>query len=188
MLTLRGFKEEYNMHRLTQDDKKRRYYCGFTLIEMLTVFVVIGILAAIAIPSFSVWLPKYRLKRAVNDLHANLQLAKLTAIKENRTCSVSYSTSPDQYTVSIINKTVNLDHYGSPGEIRFCNNPQTGGAPPPHPTINFNSRGIISSGVTAAVTAKYAYLTNNKNSAYFRVGATTAGVVRTNRWSGSNWE
>ena len=73
---------------------------GFTLIELLVVIAVIGIFVAIGVPNFMSWLPKYRLKSAARDLYSNMQLAKMTAVKSNQNCSVTYSTDPDQYVLS----------------------------------------------------------------------------------------
>jgi len=69
------------------------YNNGFTLLESMIVICIFGILMAIAIPSFSVMLPNYRLKSAAQDMYSNLQLAKMTAIKENSYVSVTFNTS-----------------------------------------------------------------------------------------------
>ena len=61
---------------------------GFSLMELLVGIAIIGIMAAIAIPGFSVWLPEYRLKGAARDLYSNYQLAKMGAIRENRDWAV----------------------------------------------------------------------------------------------------
>ena len=64
---------------------------GFTLVELLVVIAIFSILATIAIPAYSVWLPNYRLKRAVRDVYSNFQTTKMRAIKDNRNCTVTFN-------------------------------------------------------------------------------------------------
>ena len=150
---------------------------GFTLIELMVVIVVIGIFVAIGVPNFMSWLPKYRLKSAVRDLYSNMQLAKMTAVKSNQNCTVTYSTDPDQYVLGgALSKTVVLEDYGSgvnfngPGNETFAVT-----------TITFNSRGTSNSG--------YAYLSNSGNTAYYKVGPLSSGVIKLQKWvGGSSWE
>ncbi|MBW2615744.1 MAG: GspH/FimT family protein [Deltaproteobacteria bacterium] len=63
---------------------------GFTIMEVIVVIAIIGIMTAIAIPSFSTWLPNYRLRNAARDLYSNFQKAKITAIKNNTNCTVIF--------------------------------------------------------------------------------------------------
>ena len=63
---------------------------GFTLIEILVIFVIVGIVATITIPGFSNLLPNYRLNSAARDVFSNFQLAKLTSIKRNSNCAVTF--------------------------------------------------------------------------------------------------
>jgi type IV fimbrial biogenesis protein FimT len=67
---------------------------GFTLMEVIVTCAIIGIIAAIAIPSFSSLLPRYRLRLASQELLSNFQLAKITAIKRNTNCTISFSLPP----------------------------------------------------------------------------------------------
>ncbi len=146
---------------------------GFTVIELIVVIVLLAILTAVGVPNFLSWLPKYRLKSAARDLYSNLQLAKMAAIKANGNCSIGYRKNPDQYTIALLNKTVTLFDYKSGIKFEGPNNETFAVA-----TIKFNSRGTSNSG--------YAYLTNSGNTAYYRVGPLTSGVIKLQKWSGGS--
>lgn len=62
---------------------------GFTLMEMMIVVAIIGALSAIAIPNYLAWNQKYQLRGAVGNLYGNLQLARMSAMNQNTTVTVT---------------------------------------------------------------------------------------------------
>ncbi len=56
---------------------------GFTLMELILVMVVMGILAAIAIPTFMGLLPGMRLNGAARQIMGDLMDARMEAVKQN---------------------------------------------------------------------------------------------------------
>ena len=75
---------------------------GFTLIELLVIFVIVGILVTISIPGFSNLLPNYRLRNALRDLYSNFQLAKMTAVRKNWNCAVTFNQAIGGITYSYV--------------------------------------------------------------------------------------
>jgi type IV fimbrial biogenesis protein FimT len=63
---------------------------GFTLIELMITLAVLGVLAAIAAPSFSDILERRKLNGAGEALFANLLFAKTEAIKRNTPVRVTF--------------------------------------------------------------------------------------------------
>ena len=74
-------------------DKRLFRDSGFTLTELMVVIAVLAILSAIAVPAFSTWMPQYRLKQAARDLYSNMQQMKMTAVKNNTSTNLVFSTS-----------------------------------------------------------------------------------------------
>ncbi|TMG87507.1 MAG: prepilin-type N-terminal cleavage/methylation domain-containing protein [Betaproteobacteria bacterium] len=62
---------------------------GFTLVELLTVIVVLAVIAAIAMPSLEQALVNQRLRAAGTDLMSSLMLARSEAIKRRSVVEVA---------------------------------------------------------------------------------------------------
>jgi type IV fimbrial biogenesis protein FimT len=170
---------------------------GFTLIELLAVLVIIGVLAGIAIPGFSIWLPNYRVKGAARDVYSNLQLAKSGAIKDRKDWAVVFDVSNNRYSVvsdfgggNSVEKTVNFSDYGSGvgyGHGDATKKATTSGGPIGDDvsftadTVVFNSRGMINSNAGG-----YVYLQNDKSTS-FAVGVWKSGLVVLRKWQDGTW-
>ena len=70
---------------------------GFTLYELLAVIGIMAVLAAITIPNFIGWLPKYRLGSAARNLLSAMQYARLVAVKDNVDILVNFDCENDDY-------------------------------------------------------------------------------------------
>ena len=62
---------------------------GFTLIETMVVVGILGLLVGVAIPNFLDWNRHYKLKEAVGALHSSINLARMTAVNQNTTITVT---------------------------------------------------------------------------------------------------
>ena len=162
---------------------------GFTIIELIVACAIIAILGSITVAGFSVWLPSYELNRAVRDLYANMQQAKMAAIKEQRDCFIKFTPNVGYEVTGVTRTVVFSEEYGR-GGVRFGGAPGATPTPPANGyepiTITFNSRGGINE--TAPTNGYWAYLTNEKGSAYYRVGPRSTGVIRLQKYLSSSYQ
>jgi len=56
---------------------------GVTLLELIVVFIIIGIGAALLTPNIGAWLPNYRLRSAARDITSTMRTAQLKAVSTN---------------------------------------------------------------------------------------------------------
>ncbi len=180
---------------------------GVTLLEILILFMVLSILAGIAIPAFSAWLPEYRLRNAARDIYSNLQRAKSGAANANETWGVFFddSVNPGRYSMwsfgpnrewddgagDDVQQGISIDlseykgvDYGNGNATQNIQRRAFNGfityVTPDNVAI-FSSRGTVNN-------LGYVYLCNAKGSAYAVGTPSQAGVVVMKKYRGGHWE
>jgi type IV fimbrial biogenesis protein FimT len=72
---------------------------GFTIIELTVTLAILGIISAIAIPSYFSWLPKYRLQTSVRNIYDDLNMARSRAVRTKIVAVAVFSIPNNNYTV-----------------------------------------------------------------------------------------
>ena len=81
----------------------RQKNTGMTLIEVMVVVAIIGIIVAIAAPSFSTMLENQRIKGAAEAVLADLRWARAESIKRNAPVRVTFAAGSNwSYTIDTV--------------------------------------------------------------------------------------
>ncbi|ATX78955.1 Type II transport protein GspH [Mariprofundus aestuarium] len=109
--------------------------------EVLIVVVIIGVMSAIALPSFSSWREKQAVRGAAQTLLSHLKQARVLAIAENRSVSITFTSTSYTYDADLSgscgacrSQVISYDEFSSNLSIS------------PTTTRTFTSRGTSNSG------------------------------------------
>ena len=186
---------------------------GFTLIEVVMTMVILAILAAVAIPGFAAWLPNYRLKAAARDLVSNLQLAKMGAVKQNKTWAVIFDpgVTPGRYFIcsddsgdgwdgplamggnDVVEKEVGFASYGNGidfGHGNATTNATSGGGAFPGDNISYSTPDNVAVFNPKGTIGNlgYVYISNTRAGCYAVGTPSIAGAIILKKWTSSVWE
>jgi prepilin-type N-terminal cleavage/methylation domain-containing protein len=183
---------------------------GFSLIELITVLILITVLTAIAVPNLSAALPSYRLRSAARDLYSAMQQAKMRAVMERRNWGIKFDLANNAYRLCAESGAapswaggaddtdldctaafVSLAGYRSGIRYGFGEAVNTADDPPVSSAgadlvtygddvIVFTPRGMTADG--------FCYLTNERGLAYL-VGSRFTGGIMVRKWhGGAGWQ
>ncbi|QTA82657.1 Prepilin-type N-terminal cleavage/methylation domain-containing protein [Desulfonema limicola] len=178
--------------------KNIRKDSGFSLVELMVVVAIISVLLAITIPNMGRWINDNHLKGAARDIVANMQWAKMSAIKENQDWTMVFDVTNKKYTINTgyvdtanpgtIQKEVLLTDYkggvgyghgdaAKPIGDTFSDNNVTylGNR------LNFTSKGLVNK-------VGYVYLENEQKTAYGVGTGALAGSISIRKWVGTDWD
>lgn len=70
---------------------RRRGAAGFTLVELLTALVLLGILVRLGFPSFVAWINNTKVRTVTEALQTGIRLAQAEAVRSNRQMVLSFT-------------------------------------------------------------------------------------------------
>lgn len=159
----------------------------------MVVIALVSVLSAVSVPNLLRALPEKRLKGAVRNLYADMQKARLLAVKENRDVKVRFETTVSlgyYYFDDNSNKSwdagefrKNLEEYGGVDygkgkAVKKWDNNAMGTSLATD--ITFTPTGTANGGTT--------YLQNQNKDICYAVTATIFGAVKIRRFNGISWD
>jgi prepilin-type N-terminal cleavage/methylation domain-containing protein len=117
---------------------------GFTLLELLTALVIVGVLTSLAVPSLAGQIARIKTESVLNALVGDLYYARMMAVRSGNRVEVRFRTTPGSSCAS----SYDIVQLGSPtrtlksvsvnsGTRGVCLDPGTAGS-----SLVYNSRGL----------------------------------------------
>jgi len=122
---------------------------GFTLIELTTTLALLGIISAIAIPSYFSWLPRHKLQTSVRYIYDDMNMARSRAVRTNTDIGIEFNTSNDTYRVFA---DTDNDQIFDAGETVISTGTLENGIDITNSTFTANTYGFNSRGMAAGTT------------------------------------
>ncbi len=162
--------------RLFNGAARSRRRCAFTIIEVVIVVLIIGILTAVAAPTFVDSLLFHRVETAARRVKADLELARTQARLTSASQSITFANST--YTLS---NTKSLDNPNAVYSVNLKKQPYSLDSATPNfsnsASVSFDGYGTPSSGGTVVLVAK-------SHSCTVTLNGTTGNVTITSSHSG----
>lgn len=100
---------------------------GFSLIEIMTVVVILAIIGAIAVPRYGRAATRYRVEAAAERLRADLELARESAKRQSRSVAVTFASGANSgYVITGVRdldgraaNTYRVELWRAPYEVRI---------------------------------------------------------------------
>ncbi|HTO22839.1 MAG TPA: GspH/FimT family pseudopilin [Spirochaetia bacterium] len=115
---------------------------GFSLVEVMMVVVIVGILIALGIPSFTAWVQNTQIRTAAESLINGLQTAKNEAIRRNSCMQIQFS-NKTAWTVNPCSDPLAVPPYAQRAAEEGSVNADAGRVPSTSDTVSFNALGRV---------------------------------------------
>lgn len=153
-------------------------HSGFTLLEAALIMTIAGIVMLGAPPVWQ-WLRTQSPGHVVDQLTADLQLARMTAIRKRTQCALQMNMpGTNQYQNSVSGRITNLSAYR--GGIHFLPRGPNGRTMAAH--VTFNQQGMSTS-----VAPKDLFVADRDRHVIYRVRVLAPGGICVYRWLDGRW-
>ncbi len=152
----------------------RKQEPGFTLTEVIVVTVIVGVIGALAVPSFFSLLNRNRVNQAVGEIEGALREAQKGAIRTSRSCTISIDTTNTRISNNSANDNCLLTTRNFDSDFTLTSS---------RPTITFSSKGNIALDPTPVIVMSFPNGGSNQQRCV--VIENTLGLMRTGDYSGT---